>query len=326
MSKPASPAKVGAFVLIGAAILVVTLALLGSARLFSRPVPMILYFRDSVNGLTVGSPVKYRGVTIGQVRTISLASVAGSETLLIPVKIEIDERAFQSDGISSPPLTDPEQLKKAVTAGLRATLETESLVTGRLFVSLDVFPRAEPPIYVGSPRYLEIPTQSTGLVEFIKNLSKIDLPRMVEQLNQILVRLDTSLSELNVKELNDRLAHVLGSIDSLLTTTKWTEAVDSIRETSDKARDVLATIDREFAPLATNLNQTAHAATKTFGELQGAAADLRRVLASESPTMSELQRALEETSLAARSLRQLSEELSRNPASLLRGRAMESKP
>ena len=170
MSKQANPTKVGAFILIGAGILVLTIALLGSASLFSRPVTMILYFRDSVNGLVVGSPVKYKGVSIGQVTKISLAWTKGSDALLIPVIIEIDENAIQAEGDGGLPLTNPARLRQAVDNGLRGTLETESLVTGRLYVALDVFPKAEPPTYVGGSKYPEIPTQATGLVEFIKNL------------------------------------------------------------------------------------------------------------------------------------------------------------
>lgn len=320
MSKQASPAKVGAFVLIGAGILVLTIALLGSASLFSRPVPMIVYFRDSVNGLVVGSPVKYKGVSIGQVTSISLAWTKGSEALLIPVIIEIDENAFQPGGNGDLPLTNPVRLKQAVEGGLRATLETESLVTGRLYVALDVFPQADPPQYVGSDDYPEIPTQATGLVEFIKNLSKIDLPGMVSQLNEILSKLNTSLGELKVKELNDRLAGVLDKVESLLSTTRLPEAVDSIRLTSDKAREVFVTLEKELAPLGANLDRTANAATAALADLQRATSDLRRVLSAESPTMSELHRVLEETALAARAVRGLADELARDPSVLLKGR------
>lgn len=326
MSKKSSPAKIGAFILIGAAILVFTIALLGSARIFSRQVPMILYFRDSVNGLVEGSAVKYKGVKIGQVTKISLAWVEGSKALLIPVMIEVDENAFQANGDSGLPLTNPTQLRAAIDNGLRGTLETESLVTGRLYVALDVFPNAEPPSYVGRSKYPEIPTQATGLVEFIKSLSKIDLPGMVSQLNEILQKLNTSLGELKVKELNDRLAGVLTSVDTLLTTTDLPGTIESFRQTSDKAREVLGTLEQELKPISANLSRTADAATGTFAELQRTSADLRRVLASESPVMSELHHALEETAQAARALRQLADELNRDPAVLLKGRYQEEKP
>ena len=326
MSKQASPTKVGAFVLIGATILVITIALLGSARLFSRPVPLILYFRDSVNGLATGSPVKYKGVTIGQVRSIALASTPNSDTLLIPVVIEINEEAFLTDQPKELPLTNPTRLREAVKSGLRATLETESLVTGRLFVSLDVFADAGPPIYVGASKLPEIPTKSTGLVEFIKSLSKVDLPGMATQLSEILVRLNTALSQLEIKELNDRLAGVLERVDVLVSSPKWIETIDSLRQTSDRARETLTTLQQQLPTLGTNLNRTAENASLALGELQRTATDLRRVLAAESPVMSELQTTLEETAQAARAIRLLADELTRNPSSLLRGRSPESQP
>jgi paraquat-inducible protein B len=325
MSKQASPAKVGAFVLVGAAIFVLTLGLLGTARLFSRPVPMIVYFRDSVNGLVVGSPVKYKGVTIGQVTDITLAFAEGNNGLVIPVLIEINEEEFETGQHRELPLIHPVRLQQAVDNGLRATLESESLVTGRLYVALDVFPKAGPPVYLGNGRYPEIPTESSGLVEFIKNLSKVDLPAMVNQLNEILTKLNTSLGELKVKDLNDRLARVLNSVDELLATSHLPETLESFRQTSDQAKIVLSTLEAEIKPIGTNLNRTAETATTTFVELQRAVTDLRRVLASESPVMSELQRALEETAFAARSLRSLADELSRDPAALLKGRYHEEK-
>lgn len=326
MSKQASATKVGAFVLIGAGILVLTIALIGSASFFSRPVPMIVYFRDSVNGLVVGSPVKYKGVSIGQVTDISLAWVKDSEALLIPVRIEIDQNAFMADGNNGPPLTDPLRLKQAVDNGLRATLETESLVTGRLYVALDVFSNAGAPKYAGDGKLPEIPTQATGLVEFIKNLSKVDLPGMVAQLNEILSKLNTSLGELKVKELNDRLAGVLTTVEALLTSSHLPETVESFRQTSDKAREVFVTLEKELAPVGANIHRTADAATTALAELQRTTADLRRVLASESPTMSELHRTLEETALAARAVRELAGELSRDPSVLIKGRYQGEKP
>ena len=326
MSKQASPTKVGAFVLIGAAILVIAIALLGSARIFSRPVPVILYFRDSVNGLATGSPVKYKGVNIGQVRSITLASMPNSDTLLIPVVIEINEAVFQNDQPKELPLTNPTRLREAVKNGLRGTLETESLVTGRLFVSLDVFQDAEPPVYFGKSDLLEIPTKSTGLVEFIKSLSKVNLPGMATQLNEILTRLNTALGQLQIKELNDRLAGVLERVDLLVGSPKWLETIDSFRQTSDRARDTLATLQLQLPTFGTNLNHTAESASLALGELQRTATDLRRVLAAESPVMSELQSTLEETAQAARAIRLLADDLARNPSALLRGRPPEPQP
>ena len=70
MSKQASKALIGGFVL-GAVILVAAATVIfGSGRFFSEKQVFVLYFDGAVNGLNVGAPVKFRGVTIGQVRKI----------------------------------------------------------------------------------------------------------------------------------------------------------------------------------------------------------------------------------------------------------------
>ncbi|HAV63564.1 MAG TPA: hypothetical protein DCY13_14505 [Verrucomicrobiales bacterium] len=320
MSKQANPAKVGAFVLVGIAILVITIGLLGSARLFAKPVPIIMYFSDSVNGLAEGSAVKFKGVTIGYVKSISLAMAPNGGELKIPVVVELDENSLKYSGDEMSLLTNPAKLESLIEKGLRATLETESLITGRLYVSLNLFPGAGTPRFFGDESLPEIPTQPTGLVEFIKSLSTVDLGGMANQLNQILDRLNTSLGELQVKQLNDQLAGVLASMKDLVDSPKWIATVDSFRETSDKARDVLGTLQAEVKPLGANFTRMAEDASRTFGELQRLAADLQGVVADESPLMTDLQKTLAETALAARSLRELTDELSRNPALLIKGR------
>lgn len=320
MSKQANPAKVGAFVLVGLAILLVTIALLGSARLFAKPVPLIMYFSDSVNGLAEGSAVKFKGVTIGYVRSIDLAAAPDGGALMIPVVIDLDESRIKDSGKELSLLINPALLESLIARGLRATLETESLITGRLYVSLNMFPDAAPPKFYGDESLPEIPTQPTGLVEFINSLSTVDLGGMANQLNEILARLNTSLSELQVKQLNNQLAAVLESMNGLVSSPKWIETVDSFKLTSDQARKTLGILETEIQPISTNLTRTAGDASRALNEIQRLAGDLRAVVADESPLLSELQRTLEETALAARSLRALTDELARDPSVLLKGR------
>lgn len=318
MSKKANPAKVGAFVLIGLTILVVTVAILGSSNLFSRPVRMVTYFRSSVNGLVQGSPVKFRGVTIGQVVNISLTIHSPGEAL-IPVMFDIDENSFrQKDGGDT--ITHPRQLEQAIENGLRSTLEMESFVTGRLYVSLDMYPDSEPAEISGDGKTPEIPSRRTGLEKLLSSLQDVDVAAMGKQLNEILDKLNASLAELNIKELNAKLDQLLSSADKLISSPKIIETVDSFRTTADKATEVLGALEKEIKPIGGNLKETTDAATAALNEMKDGVSDMRRILATESPVMSELTRALEEISDAARSLRFLSDELTRDPSVLIKGK------
>jgi ABC-type transporter Mla subunit MlaD len=75
MNKRVSPAVIGAFVVASFAILVVALIVVGSGKMFTRPVRFICMFQGNLNGLKVGAPVKVRGVQIGTVAAIELGNV-----------------------------------------------------------------------------------------------------------------------------------------------------------------------------------------------------------------------------------------------------------
>jgi paraquat-inducible protein B len=78
MGKRVRPALVGAFVLGGLALAVLTIVLIGSGRWFQEKTELVLYFSSDVNGLRIGAPVKFRGVEIGAVTRIML-NLGGSQ-------------------------------------------------------------------------------------------------------------------------------------------------------------------------------------------------------------------------------------------------------
>src|SRR5262245_65037231 len=72
MAKRANPTLIGGFVLGGIVLAVAVVLLLGGRAWFKRPVTCVMAFDDSVAGLTVGSPVSFRGVQLGTVSSIEL--------------------------------------------------------------------------------------------------------------------------------------------------------------------------------------------------------------------------------------------------------------
>ena len=140
LNQRVSPALIGAFVL-GAALLAMTaVVLLGSGRFFRRTSAFVLYFPGSVNGLRVGAPVKFRGVEIGSVEDVRLQLQPDQSVYRIPVIIGIDPEKITSLGGSETILNSPAAYQNAIDGGLRGQLQTESFVTGLLFVALDFVP------------------------------------------------------------------------------------------------------------------------------------------------------------------------------------------
>ena len=140
MNKKASPTLIGAFVVGAIVLIVIAVIALGSGRLFRQTKRFVLYFPGEVNGLHVAAPVKFRGVEIGSVKEILLQLEPDMKVRRIPVIIEVDLEKITSRGASGPILQDPKMFKPAIDEGMRGQLRTESLVTGVLYVGIDLFP------------------------------------------------------------------------------------------------------------------------------------------------------------------------------------------
>jgi paraquat-inducible protein B len=177
--KRISPTAIGAFVVASFAILLIAVAVVGSGRIFARPVRFICMFPGSLNGLKVGAPVKVRGVQIGSVAAIKLRLLPsegqirpGVKEFRLPVIIELDRSTLLAKGATGEALgtTGYEQL---IRQGMRAQLNVESLLTGLLYVDLDVHPGSQPD-FVLEPggEYREIPTVPTDLAQIQQRLTK----------------------------------------------------------------------------------------------------------------------------------------------------------
>ncbi len=189
MSQKISPTLIGAFVVGAVALVVIGVVAFCSRQLFRKTQEFVLYFDGSVNGLHIGAPVKFKGVEIGSVKDIKLEMGLGNQVHKIPVIIEIDLKKVIRRGVTREKAMDPNTIREFVTQGLRGQLQTESLVTGVLYVALDWFP--ETPLRLVQPagdhfQYEEIPTVPTeleqaheALVRAVKKIDDIDFKRTI---------------------------------------------------------------------------------------------------------------------------------------------------
>src|SRR6202012_2792240 len=129
MAKRVSSTAIGAFVVASLAILVATLTVVGSGRLFQKPIQFVCMFRGDLNGLKVGAPVKVRGVQVGSVASIRLR-LAPEEGRLrphlgglrLPVIIDLDRSQITALGGSGSALGNL-GFSDLVQHGLRAQLQ-----------------------------------------------------------------------------------------------------------------------------------------------------------------------------------------------------------
>src|SRR5208282_2666789 len=253
MDKRMNPALVGAFVVSAIAIVVVAITLLGSGSLFRHQHTYVCYFQSNVNGLHVGAPVKFRGVEIGSVTRILLSlnqleyAVRTNNPGLIrmPVLIELDEKKIISRGGRNLDLDDPRNLKRLIDAGLRAQLAMESLLTGILYVELDMLP--------GTTAHMVLPPNSSFQVIPTP-------PTEFEQVQQGVGKVVAGLSKVDfVKAVNSAVA-MTDAIRNLADSPKLKATIDRLEVTAQNlnaaaisAERMADTVREQVGPLAHSL-------------------------------------------------------------------------
>jgi paraquat-inducible protein B len=179
MTKRVSPTVIGAFVVASFAILVLALIVVGSGRMFTKPIRFICMFQGNLNGLKIGAPVKVRGVQIGTVASIELRLLPSQgllrpevKGLRLPVIVDLDRSQLLARGGTGEAL-ETAGFDSLIKQGLRAQLATESLLTGLLYIDLDLHPNT-PIKYVLEPGgpYPEIPTIQTDLAQLQERLTE----------------------------------------------------------------------------------------------------------------------------------------------------------
>jgi len=250
-------------------------------------VPALLYFSESLRGLSVGAPVDFSGVTIGEVKAISADFDEAARTIRFPVEIALYPdrlRARSRHAIAKPtPAERKARFDSLIAAGARFQLKTGNLLTGQLFVALDFFPNAPKATIDWTKKPMELPTVPGGLQELQKMLADLSKKFHKLPLDEIGTNLRLTLQTLN---------RTLQSTDAFV-----------------------KHLDAEVAPVARGALEDVRR-TLTTAE---------RTLTADAPLQHDLREALRELTRAAQALRVLADFLERHPEALIHGKKEDQK-
>jgi paraquat-inducible protein B len=257
----------------------------------------VLYFNESMRGLSVGAPVTLWGLTVGRVTNVDLTydpatlrirprvMITFSPARLLAHVSQQEQAAVKALlGMSEEKRT--EVVRRMVEVqGLRARLQTGNLLSGELYVALEYHPNA-PKVHIDwSADPLELPVASGGLASIEDKLdsilTKVDqmpLDAMGTQVKDALVKLNTTLKDANV---------------------------------------LIERIDTQLVPAATETLQQLHVAIANGDQA---------LFGKESAGPQDLRDTLVEVAGAARAVRVLVDYLQRHPEALIRGKKEEEKP
>lgn len=343
MSKRANPTLIGIFVLGAVTLAVVAVLLLGGGQWFQVRRQHIMYFEGAAQGLQVGAPVVFLGVTVGTVKRIQLGLDEESKRFLVPVTIEVESSVVQSHSGEEIDLQDPRTIKDLVARGLRARLRIQSLLTGQLYVDLDFYPEKPANFFATDPDMNEIPTIPSTTEEFTSQLEGFpmekflkDLAAIGESINKILASETTREVPLLLEKTLRHLQSLSSKIDAaapsilqgvqadLVVLGESLAAVQSAASRVDGAAVQVHSAADKFEVLFNPDSELFRNVSQASKEMAAAAQAIQELTEEESPTTQHLNAALQEVARAARALRLLSETLEQQPEAIIRGKRGEA--
>jgi len=306
----------------------------GSASFLNRSTHFILFFDQSVNGLNVGSAVKFRGVPVGEVKRIMIrAEGQRVDSTAIPVVIEINRSRMEKDlGVSSSAF-NPDSIQDSLDRGLVAQLNLESFITGQLFVEFSF----EPEKAATTVTHLEIdngisevPTLNSSLdqitadlAQIISNFGALDLDELNANINGLLVSATAMLNGIDSGGISRSITVAADQITGFVSSEEFEQSVLTMRGAFEEVRDTAKSFNLSDGPLAHTIETWTVQITETLDSLDALTADASTLLKPGSDLRYEFENMLRQLGRAASAVRLLSEYLERNPNALLTGRSEE---
>ena len=244
MAKQANRMMIGGFVVLAVIIMAASLVVFGSGKFFKKTNAYILYFDESIKGLSVGAPVLFQGVPVGSVTNIILEADLVKMKTQIPVLIEIEPERWK---VRAGERDYRKVAAKLIEMGLRAQLVMQSFITGQLMIQLDFYPSSK---ICYAPAQLDKDYQDYVVIPTCPSTSE---------------RLAQALGDLDLKGIEKHLLSVLASVDRLVSNPDLPVSISALKDTLQDARKLVSRVDRQVDPVADDVKKT----VKEFGKLAG---------------------------------------------------------
>lgn len=316
--KKTNPKLIGVFVLGGLVLVVAALVLFSSQDFFTPKRQFVAYFHQSVNGLNVGAPVRFRGIPVGEVLAIEGVYEPDNGNMIPRLVLEFRPETLENAAVEEDEYTLFPLLLKH---GLRASLKSASLLTGQLYVSLDFHP--DVPIRTlgkGNDEFPEMPTIDSGFDEALAKLSELPIEEVLRRAAGAFDAAEKLLRDPNIDHALISLTKLLDDSDAAVIDLGAFVRTDVAR-TLREANRALATTRSSLTTMTELLAKNSLPQIDlTMHELEQSLKLVQQRLSREDPLNHELLAALREIAAAARSTGALADYLEEHPEALLKGK------
>jgi paraquat-inducible protein B len=230
-------------------------------------VTTVLYFDQSLRGLSAGAPVDFRGIVLGEVRSVGVEFDPVKKSFRMPVTVDmyparLGRNFAQTVGNHEDRSAGTQVLERMVARGLRGQLRTGNLLTGQLYVALDFFPNAPAAKIDTTQEVVELPTVPNSLDELQTQISSIA----------------RKLDKVPFEDIGKNLRDTLKSADVLMKRLD-SQVVPELKDTLAAARKTFHEADellQKDSPAQSDLRQALQQVTQTMQSLDALADYLER--------------------------------------------------
>jgi paraquat-inducible protein B len=318
MSAPTNHWKLGLFVVVGTVMTVAAAAFFGTRNLRKETVSYHSYFDESVTGLESGSPVKFRGVTIGNVSAIDVAP----DRRHVAITYELGVSVLGQLGLAKG--GQGQHTKLSVPPDLRAQLGSMG-VTGVKYILIDFFdvrgnPAPKLPFPV-SGNYIPAASSMMKNIEDSVVRAVDEFPKLANEMGQVLERLNHMLAEVDEKKLPDKVVALIAKVDKTVELAQTKMGQVKAEELSNEAQAAMVNLNLTMTKMQTIMERvdgdrgvlaSVQRASDSFGDVAGTARGF-------GPELGETMRDMRE---AANAIRQLADALELDSDMLIKGRAV----
>ena len=271
---------------------------------FGRQIRLLSYFPGSVSGLAPGAHVTLHGLRIGEVTDVDLVYDPRLDRIVVPVHYRVE--AGRITNIAAADQTNPEKFaEEMIKRGMRATLQSTSLITGSKEIALERVDDAAPATLEKRGDVYVVPTSEVGGFDAITRSA---------------AELLTKLNRIEYDKIGRSLEGAAAGLDTMINGAQMKRTLTALEKAMVDVQDIVRKLDSEGSPalkrlpaIAQQLQESLTSANRLFGSFNAGYGD-------DSRFRRDLDRLLPQLTDAARSIRALSDLLSRHPEALIKGR------
>ncbi|MBE4194892.1 MCE family protein [Vibrio parahaemolyticus] len=312
MDDSKSSYKLGLFVVSALVSLFVVLFILGGRSLFEPKIIVETYFDESVSGLEVGAPVRFRGITAGEVVSIELSDALYEAA--VPRENRKSYVVVRSE-ITGAKRTIEEwnrSIDISIERGLRATTQLAG-ITGQQYLSFDYTSMDEGLSFNWKPNYPYVPSTKSsagkivsGIQSLIARLDEADINTLVANINMLIETLNQSISALDADALNAQLLALL------INSNQMVKSVDGVIS-DPEVKEIVSSLAQISKSLNSSLKDKGDI-NKLIKDLDRAAVRLDVIMADNQ---SDINYVIKDLRVTVENLKSFSETLKNQPSSII---------